>query len=285
MELLTTSKCFNSTYSNIKGLTWPVHVHQREQSLPYRASPLLLFCVYNIDSLYPSPAYLGEDVGQEKHFTDKDICKPFLLGICINDLFVNTVSCLSMLFFYPLLAEHCFIVTHYLLHTLFSSNGSTSEEYRYCYQTKDIHSLSLSLSPSLSLFVSLSLLFSLSLSLTLSLFVSLSLSLSLSSSLSLFVSPSLSHSICFYLSLSPSLSPSLFTLSQRAELPECSKVHSETMKTQFEEASKRRDYRIEEEVYAHLQSFLKDNERKIEGAKKRLTLTQETPEMEEKVWF
>ena len=56
-----------------------------------------------------------------------------------------------------------------------------------------------------------------------------------------------------------------------------------TMKDQFEEASKKRDYRIEEEVYAYLQSFLKDNERKIEGAKKRLTLTQETPEMEEKV--
>ena len=60
-------------------------------------------------------------------------------------------------------------------------------------------------------------------------------------------------------------------------------MHSVTLKDQFEEASKRRDYRIEEEVYAYLQSFLKDNERKIESAKKRLTLTQETPEMEEKV--
>ena len=57
------------------------------------------------------------------------------------------------------------------------------------------------------------------------------------------------------------------------------------MKDQFEEASKKRDYRIEEEVYAYLQSFLKDNERKIEGAKKRLTMTQETPEMEEKVVY
>ena len=60
-------------------------------------------------------------------------------------------------------------------------------------------------------------------------------------------------------------------------------MHSVTLKEQYEEASKKRDYRIEEEVYAHLQSFLKDNERKIESAKKRLTLTQETPEMEEKV--
>lgn len=34
---------------------------------------------------------IGEDKGKEKHFTDKDICKPFLLGICISDLFVNTV--------------------------------------------------------------------------------------------------------------------------------------------------------------------------------------------------
>ena len=75
----------------------------------------------------------------------------------------------------------------------------------------------------------------------------------------------------------------LFSFSQRAELPECSKVHSVTLKDQFEEASKKRDYRIEEEVYTYLQSFLKDNERKIEGAKKRLILTQETPEMEEKV--
>ena len=82
------------------------------------------------------------------------------------------------------------------------------------------------------------------------------------------------------LSLSLSLPPPHL---QRAELPECTKVHSVTLKDQFEEASKRRDYRIEEEVYSYLQSFLKDNERKIETAKKRLTATQETPEMEEKV--
>ena len=57
------------------------------------------------------------------------------------------------------------------------------------------------------------------------------------------------------------------------------------MKDQFEEASKKRDYRIEEEVLTYLQSFLTDNERKIESAKKRLILTQETPEMEEKVIY
>ena len=82
-------------------------------------------------------------------------------------------------------------------------------------------------------------------------------------------------------SLSLSLSLSLPYL-QRAELPECTKVHSVTLKDQFEEASKKRDYRIEE-VYSYLQSFLKDIERKIVTAKKRLTTTQETPEMEEKV--
>lgn len=34
----------------------------------------------------------GTDGGREKTFQDKDVCRPFLLGICINELFVNTVS-------------------------------------------------------------------------------------------------------------------------------------------------------------------------------------------------
>ena len=34
----------------------------------------------------------GVDGGQDKHFTDRDICRPFLLDICISDLFTNTVS-------------------------------------------------------------------------------------------------------------------------------------------------------------------------------------------------
>ena len=84
-----------------------------------------------------------------------------------------------------------------------------------------------------------------------------------------------------YDNLSCTLSP-LFIF-QRAELPECSKIHSETLKEQFEQASKARDYRYEEEVLSFLQSFLRENDRKIEGAKKRLALTQETPELEEKV--
>jgi RNA-binding protein Luc7-like 2 len=32
----------------------------------------------------------GTQKGREKHFTDRDVCRPFLLGICINELFVNT---------------------------------------------------------------------------------------------------------------------------------------------------------------------------------------------------
>ena len=32
-----------------------------------------------------------DDAMSRKHFSDRDICRPFLLGICINELFVNTV--------------------------------------------------------------------------------------------------------------------------------------------------------------------------------------------------
>ena len=34
----------------------------------------------------------GDDNNKEKHFTDREVCRPFLLGICINDLFINTVN-------------------------------------------------------------------------------------------------------------------------------------------------------------------------------------------------
>lgn len=37
-------------------------------------------------------SYAGNDTGRERTFLDKDVCRPFILGICINDLFVNTVS-------------------------------------------------------------------------------------------------------------------------------------------------------------------------------------------------
>lgn len=64
---------------------------------------------------------------------------------------------------------------------------------------------------------------------------------------------------------------------------DCTKIHSVGLKQEFEEASKKRDYYIEEEVVSYLQGFIADNERKIEAAKKRLTLTQESPGLEEKV--
>ena len=37
------------------------------------------------------PLPTGDHNNKEKHFTDREVCRPFLLGICINDLFINTV--------------------------------------------------------------------------------------------------------------------------------------------------------------------------------------------------
>ena len=69
---------------------------------------------------------------------------------------------------------------------------------------------------------------------------------------------------------------------QRAELPDCTKVHSITMKEEYETASKTRDYRFEEEVLEYLKAFLADNDRKIEANRKRLDVTEDNPEMEAK---
>ncbi len=60
-------------------------------------------------------------------------------------------------------------------------------------------------------------------------------------------------------------------------------MHSVTLKDAYERASQDRDYHYEEEVLEFLQGFIKENERKIEAAKKRLDATEETPEMEAKV--
>lgn len=73
--------------------------------------------------------------------------------------------------------------------------------------------------------------------------------------------------------------------SQRAELPDCSKLHSLALTDKFEEASKSRDYHFEEEVLDYLNNFILENERKIEHAKTRLHHTQDAPENEEKVLF
>lgn len=72
-------------------------------------------------------------------------------------------------------------------------------------------------------------------------------------------------------------------LFQRAELADCPKVHSLTLKEEYEKASKKRDYHYEEEVLEFLRSFVRDNERKIESAKKRLDLVEDNPDMEAKV--
>ena len=46
----------------------------------------------------------GADGGDDKHFTDRAVCRPFLLDICISDLFTNTVRETSYLFAQSLIA-------------------------------------------------------------------------------------------------------------------------------------------------------------------------------------
>jgi hypothetical protein len=70
---------------------------------------------------------------------------------------------------------------------------------------------------------------------------------------------------------------------QRAELPDCTKLHSLALKDKYERAAKSRDYHYEEEVLAFLNNFIRDNERKIELAKSRLHHTQDAPDNEERV--
>lgn len=64
---------------------------------------------------------------------------------------------------------------------------------------------------------------------------------------------------------------------------ECSKVHSVTLKEEYERAQEKRDYHYEEEVLQYLQSFIRDNEKKIELNKKRIENVEEDPEMEKLV--
>ena len=64
---------------------------------------------------------------------------------------------------------------------------------------------------------------------------------------------------------------------------ECIKVHSITLKEEYEEAVKKWDYRYEEEVLDYLKSFIKENERKIEVNKKRLDSAGDDPVLEKLV--
>ena len=90
---------------------------------------------------------------------------------------------------------------------------------------------------------------------------------------------------------------------QRADLGECNKIHSLALRSEYEKATTKRDYEYEEEVRCYyyfssgllsffcyqilqyLQSFIKDNERKIELAKKRLEMQEKNPELEAKVCY
>ena len=64
---------------------------------------------------------------------------------------------------------------------------------------------------------------------------------------------------------------------------ECTKIHSLTMKDEYERASAKRDYGFEEEVLDYLQGFIKDNEKKIEIAKRRIENVEDSPELEKLV--
>lgn len=65
---------------------------------------------------------------------------------------------------------------------------------------------------------------------------------------------------------------------------DCIKTHSLALKEEFEKSSLKRDYGFEEEVLDYLQSFIKDNERKIEIAKRRIESVEDNPELEKMVW-
>ncbi|XP_019850344.1 PREDICTED: putative RNA-binding protein Luc7-like 2 isoform X2 [Amphimedon queenslandica] len=56
---------------------------------------------------------------------------------------------------------------------------------------------------------------------------------------------------------------------------DCNKIHSIALKNEYERAQQRRDYHYEEEVLEYLQSFIKENERKIETNKKRIENVEE----------
>lgn len=71
--------------------------------------------------------------------------------------------------------------------------------------------------------------------------------------------------------------------SQREERGDCTKVHSITLKEEYEKANAKRDYRFEEEVLEYLKSFIRDNERKIEANKRRLESVEDDPELEKLV--
>lgn len=61
----------------------------------------------------------------------------------------------------------------------------------------------------------------------------------------------------------------------KMDLGPCNKIHEAALKADFELASKKRDYGYDVDQMEHLESFIKDCDRKIQIAKKRLEETQD----------
>lgn len=74
-----------------------------------------------------------------------------------------------------------------------------------------------------------------------------------------------------------------FIVLQRADIGPCTLVHSVALKQDYEKASKTKDYGFEEEVMVSLRTFIKDCDRKITQAKRRLEENPVAPEIQEKV--
>lgn len=75
-------------------VAYPAYYDEHMMCIVFDVMDLALCIVelnHDIVSPHP-PRSLGDDDDGKRQFTDKDVCKPFFLGICINSLFTNTVS-------------------------------------------------------------------------------------------------------------------------------------------------------------------------------------------------
>lgn len=68
---------------------------------------------------------------------------------------------------------------------------------------------------------------------------------------------------------------SLIPHKQRMDIGECPRVHDLALRADYEAAAKSREYGYELDAFDHLQSFVREADRKTELAKKRLAETQE----------
>jgi hypothetical protein len=76
--------------------------------------------------------------------------------------------------------------------------------------------------------------------------------------------------------------PNELFVNTRADIGPCTLVHSVALKQDYEKASKTKDYGFEEEVMINLRTFIKDCDRKITQAKRRLEENPVAPEIQEK---